>query len=121
DRRLHGIEPSGQTETNIVIFVQALAMDANAAQPLGKFGVVGENGATIAKTSERLGRKKAGRSGKPKRTEAPSLVARPERLRSVVENEHALGPGDRANRVVIGTLSEQIDRNHGPWLETKPC
>ena len=117
DRRLHGVEPPGQPETDIVVFVRTLAVDADAAQRLGKFGVVGEDRAAVAKTAERLGREKAGRGGEAEGAEPAALVAGAESLRGVVEHEQALGLGDRADRVMVGALPEQIDRNHRPRLE----
>ena len=59
DRRLHGVEPPGEPETDIVVFVGALAVDADAAQRLGKFGIVGEDRAAVAEAAERLGRERS--------------------------------------------------------------
>ena len=114
DRRLHGVEPPGQAEADIVVFVRALAVDANAAQRLGKLGIVGEDRAAVAEAAERLGREEAGRGGKAEGAEPAALVARAKTLRGVIEHEQALGFGDRADGVMVGALPEQIDRNNRP-------
>src|SRR5467141_2840360 len=64
DRRLHGVEPPGEPETNIVVFVRTLAVNADAAQRLREFGIVGENRSAVAKAAQRLGGKKARRGDK---------------------------------------------------------
>ena len=92
-------------------------MDAHAAQRLGEVGVVGEDRTAIAIAAERLGREEAGGGGKPAGAEPPSLVAGAKALGGVVEHEHALFSGDRGDRIVIGRLAEQIDRDHRLQLQ----
>src|ERR1700692_2492470 len=75
DRGLDGVEPTGKAETNIVVLVGALAVDADAAQRLREPGIVGENRPTIAKAAERLGRKKTGRGNEAEGAETAALVA----------------------------------------------
>src|SRR5439155_25984838 len=60
DRRLPGAETPGQAKAHIVVFVGALAVNADAAQRLGKFVIIGKDGATIAEAAERLGGEEAG-------------------------------------------------------------
>ncbi len=48
----------------------------------------------------------------PKRAELAALVGGAETLRGVVEHEQALGLRDRGDRIVIGALAEQVDRDH---------
>ena len=98
---------------------RALAVDADAAQGLRKFRVVGEDRAAVAEAAERLCREKAGRGGKAEGAEAAALVARAEALRGVVEHEQALGFGDRGDGVMVGALPEQVDRDHRPRLEAE--
>jgi hypothetical protein len=112
DRRLHGVEPPGKAEADIVVFVRTLAVDANAAQRGGEFGVVGENRPAVAEAAERLGRKEAGRGGEAEGTEPATLVAGAEGLGGVVEHEQALGGRDRFDGVMVGALPEQVDRDH---------
>ena len=54
---------------------------------------------------------------RPMRAEAAALVARAKRLRGVVEHKHSLGFGDRRDRIMVGGLPEQIDRNDRFRLE----
>src|SRR4029453_12474679 len=61
-RGLHRVEASGQSEGDIVVFVAAPAVAADAAQLCCEIGVVGEDRAAIAVAAERLGREEA-RSG----------------------------------------------------------
>ena len=55
---------AGQAEADIVVFVGALAVHANAAQRVRQLVIVGEDRAAIAVAAERLGREEAGRGGK---------------------------------------------------------
>ena len=117
DRRLHGVEPPGQAEADIVVFVRTLPVHANAAQRLGKLVIVGEDRAAVAEAAERLCREKAGRGGKAEGAEPAALVARAKALRGVIEHEQAFGLRDRGDRVMVGALSEQVDRDHRDRLE----
>jgi hypothetical protein len=117
DGRLHGIEPRGEPEANIVVFVRTLAVDPDAAQRCGKFRIVGEDRPAIAKTAERLCREKTGRGRKPEGADAPTPVARAKALRGVIENKEPIALRDRGNRIMVGALPEQIDRDHGHRLE----
>src|SRR6201999_1561951 len=105
-----GIEPPGQPETDVVVFVRALAMDADAAQRFSQRRIVGEDRSAVAETTKRLGREEAGRGDQAKATEAAAFVACAERLRGVVEHEQAFGFRDRADGIMVGALPEQIDR-----------
>src|SRR4051794_6082308 len=96
-------------------------MNPDAAQRLGQFVIVGDDGSTVAKTTEGFGGEKTGRGGKGQCSEPPALVVGPKGLRGVIENEQALGGRDRPNRVMISTLSEQIDGHDRFWFETKPA
>src|SRR5436305_5778300 len=95
DCSLHGVEPSRESEADIVVLVRALAVDANAAQCVRQLGIVGEYGTAVTVAAERLGRKKAGCGGEAERAETTTLVARAEALCGVIQNEQALGFGDR--------------------------
>ena len=74
-------------ETNVVVLVRALAVDADAAQLLRQFGIVGEDRSTVSEAAERLGRKETGRGRKTEGAETPALVARAKPLRGVIEHE----------------------------------
>ncbi len=63
DRGLHGVEPAGQAEPDVVVFVDALPVHADAAQRVGELVIVGEDRAAVAEAAERLGREEAGRGG----------------------------------------------------------
>ena len=117
DRRLHGVEASCQTKAHIVVFVGALAVNANAAQRLGKLVIIGKDGATIAEAAERFCREEAGRGRKSQRTDPAALVARTKTLGCVIEHEQALGLRDLGDRIVVGALAEQVDGDHGPGLQ----
>jgi hypothetical protein len=79
--------------------------------------IIGKDGAAIAEAAERLVVEEAGRGRKPKRADPAALVARAKTLRSVIEHEQALGLRDLGDRVVVGALAEQVDGDHGPWLQ----
>src|SRR5262249_16823582 len=84
DRRLDRVEPSVEPYSHAIIFVVALAVDAQAAHDRGKLVVVGEHGAAVAVNAERLCRKEAGRGRFGEGAEATVAVARPESLRGIV-------------------------------------
>ena len=88
-------------------------MHADAAELFGELVIVGEDRAAVAEAAERLGRKETGRGRKAEGAELAALVGRAKSLRGVVQHEQAFGLGDVADRVVIGALAEQIDRDHG--------
>ncbi len=111
------IEASGQAKAHIVVFVGALAVNADAAQRLGKLVVIGKDGATIAEAAERLGGEEAGRGRKAQRADPAALVARAKPLRGVIEHEQAFGLRDLGNCIMIGALAEQVDGNHGARLQ----
>ena len=117
DRGLHGVEPAGQAEPDVVVFVDALPVHADAAQRRRELVVIGEDRAAVAEAAERLCREEAGRGGESEGAELAALVAGAETLSGVIEHEQALGPRDLGDGVVIGGLAEQIDRNHRNRLE----
>ena len=49
--------------------------------------------------------------------EPAAFVAGAKALRGVIEHEQAFGFCDLGDRIVVGALAEQIDRNHGLRLE----
>ena len=86
---------------------------------VGEFGVVGENRAAVAKAAERFCREKAGRGREAEAAETAALVACAERLRGIIEHEQAFGFRDRGDRIMIGALPEQVDRDHRLRLEAE--
>ena len=92
-------------------------MNADAAQRLGKFVIIGKDGAAIAEAAERLCREEAGRGRKSQRADPAALVARAKTLRGVIEHEQALGLRDLGDRIMVGALAEQVDGDHGPGLQ----
>src|SRR6185437_12070261 len=106
DRGLHGVEPPGQAEADIVVSVGALPVRADAFQGLRKLRVVGKDRAAVAEAAERLGREEAGCGGKAEGAEAPALVACAKTLRGVIQHEQTLGFGDRGDRIMVGALAE---------------
>src|SRR6185312_16110598 len=105
---------------DIVVSVRTLAVRADAAQDPGKLRVVGEDRAAIAKTAERLGRKKAGRSRKSEGAETAAVVARAKGLAGVVEHEQALLARDGSDGIMIGALAEQVDRDDADRFQAEP-
>ena len=120
DRRLHGVEPPGEPEPDIVVFVGSLAMHADAAQVFHKLRIVGQDRAAVAETAERFRREKTRRGRKPKGPEPAALVTCAKALRGVVEHEQARFLRNRADRIVVGALPEQIDRDDRFRLEAEP-
>ena len=120
DGRLHGVEPAGQAEADVVVLVRALPMHANAAQGVGEIGVIGEDGAAVAVAAERLRREEAGRGDDAEAAEPPAPVGGAEGLGRVVQNEQSLGLGHRPDRIVVGALPEQVDGDDALRLEAEP-
>ena len=117
DRGLHGVEPAGQAEADVVVFVDALPVHADAAQRRRELVVIGEDRAAVAEAAERLCREEAGRGRQRQRAELAALVARAKPLCGVVEHEQAFSLGDLGDGVAIGRLAEQVDRNDRDRLE----
>ena len=112
DRGLDGIEPRGETDTHIVVFVAALAVHAQAAQRVGKSVVVGHHRAAVAVAAERLGREETGRRRVAEGAEPAVVVDRaesPARHRRESNRFSALAAA--AIAAVVGRQAEQIDRN----------
>src|SRR4029077_2694923 len=63
-RRLDRIETRGEPDARGIVFVDALAMYAEASHPRGQIVVVGEDRPAVAIAAERLGWKEAGRGGR---------------------------------------------------------
>src|SRR5262245_45665678 len=95
-------------------------MHADAAQVFRKLRIVGQDRSAVAETTERFCREKAGRGREPKGTELAALVARAKALRGIIEYEQARFLRNRADRVVVGAVPEQIDRDHRFRLEAEP-
>jgi hypothetical protein len=96
DRGLHGVQSRGQAEADVVVFLGALPVNANAAQALCEIGVVGENRAAVAVAAERLCGKEAGRRGKTERAELAALVGGAERLCGVVQHKQVFASATSA-------------------------
>ena len=118
---LHGVEAPGQAKTNVVVFFRALSVHADAPQRLRSFASSGENRAAIAEAAERLGGKEAGRGRVAEGAELAALVARAKGLRGIIEHEQALVLRDRGNRIMVGALAKQVDRDDRARLQAKPA
>ena len=103
----------------IVFVAGVLAVHAQAFHPRRQRVVVGEHGAAVAVTAERLCRKEARRRRVGQRAELAAAIGGAERLRRVVEHFDAVRGGDRRNGIVIGRQAEQIDRDHGFRLQAE--
>ncbi len=119
DRGLDRIEAGRHADTDVVVFIAALPVHAQAQQRFGEFVVVGEHRAAVAVAAERLGREKAGGGGVTEGAERAAFIGATEALRGVVEHEQIGGLDDLRDRVVIRRQAEQIDRNDGLRLETE--
>ncbi len=105
------VEPPGDADANGIVFVGALAMDAQALHLAGEFVVIGEHGTAVAVAAERLGREKTRRARRRQRAEPAAAIGGAESLRGIIEHEHAVLGGDGANGVVVGGQPEQIHRD----------
>ena len=117
-RRLDGVEPAVEADAGAIVFVAALAVDAQAAQHRRKLVVVGENGAAVAVAAERLGGKEARCRRRRDRAQPAVPVGCAKSLRRIVKDEQAVRCRDRGNALMVGRLAEEIDWNHG--LRVKP-
>ena len=111
DRRLDGVEARGKADADIVVFVAALAVHAQAAQGIGHISVVGKHRAAVAIAAERLCGEEAGGGRVAESAEPAVIVDRAEGLRGIVENKQVFRLSRRSNRIVIGRQPEQIDRD----------
>jgi hypothetical protein len=94
-------------------------MHTQAAQDFGQLVIIGEHRAAVAVAAERLRREEARRSRPGQRAQFAIAIGRTERLRGVIDHEQLLRLRDRRNGVVVGRLTEQIDRDHGFRLEAE--
>src|SRR5207244_8891788 len=93
DRGVHGVESSGEAKADIVVFIGALAVHADAAQRVREFVVIGEDRPAVTEAAERFGGKEARRGRKPEGAELAALVAGAKALRRVVKHEQPFGLG----------------------------
>ena len=70
-----------------IVFIDALAVHAQALEARGERVVVGKDGAAVAIAAERLGREEARRGRGGERAELAALIGRAEGLRRVVEHQ----------------------------------
>ncbi len=109
---------AGQAEADVVVFVRALAVDADAAQRLGQFGIVGEDRAAVAEAAERLGRERSWSRSQGRRCRAAGpCSSRRNPCAASSSTNMPSASATAAMRVMVGALPEQIDRNDGPRLE----
>ncbi len=109
-RGLDGVEPRGEADPHVVIFVAALAVHPQADERLRHLRIVGEDGAAVAVAAERLRRKEARGGGVGERADLAVADRRAEALGGVVEHEQLLFRRDRVERVMLGRKPEQVDR-----------
>ena len=57
---MQGIHPSVEPQTHVVVFVRALAMNADGSHSLGEMRIIREYRTAVSITTQRLGREKAG-------------------------------------------------------------
>ena len=116
DRRLDGIEPRGETDADIVVFIAPLPVHTQASEGVGNAVIVGHHRAAVAIATERLGGEKTGRRGVAKGAQAPIVVGRAKALGSIIKNEQIFGLRRGCNRAVVGRQAEQIHGNDRFWL-----
>ncbi len=93
-------------------------MVANHPQPLSQFGIAGETGPAVAISAQVFGREKAGRANGAHGSRLfPSAIgglpARPDGLRSVLDQREAIGFRQRAQAGHVRTLSIQVNGQDG--------
>src|SRR5262249_18535148 len=111
NRRLDRVETRGQSNPHIVILIAAVAVHAQAPEGIRKLAVVGDHRAAVAVTTERLGRKKAGRRSLAESSKSAVVVDCAKTLRSVIKYQEIFGLCHSGDNCVIGRQAEKVDRN----------
>src|SRR5665647_2977782 len=104
DRGLHGVEPRCQANPNIVVFIAAVTVHAQAAHHVGQFCVVCHHRATVAIAAERFCRKETGRGGVPTKA-ATSAVAQ-----NVNDGHSTASPVQSTSQGAWGSLRRRLFR-----------
>ena len=109
--RLNGIETRSEADADIVIFIAAVPMHAQASERVCHSVVIGHHRTAVAITTERLGGEETGRRGVTKSAQSTVVVGRTKALSGIIENEQAFGFRRHSNRAVVSRQPEQVNRN----------
>ena len=112
DRRLQRVEARIHADADIVVFVVALAVEAQRADEIGRRVIVGDDRAAVAVAAERLGGKETRGGEIADRPGAPALVGRAIALRRIADQRQPARLAEGLDRIVIRGLAEQVDRDH---------
>ena len=88
----------------------------STATPLG---VIGEDGAAIPVTAERLGREKARRGEPGERPDTPAVAGPAEALRRIGDDAKPLGRGHGLDGAVVRRVAEEVHRDHRPRFQAQ--
>jgi len=103
-----------ETEVAADVFVHigaALAVVAEDFEQLRLFGIVAGHHSAVAEAAEVLAREEREAAVVADRADAAALVLRTDRLAGVFDDDEVVLFGDRHDRVHIGGLAEEVDRN----------
>ena len=110
DGGLDGIE--SRVEADLVVMVLGLhAMDPQPSQGSAQEWVIGRHHPTIAEAAQVLGGVEAERGGLAEPAGPASLVGRTDRLGGILQHEQAVMPRDLVDRVHVGGLTVEMDRD----------
>src|SRR5438067_6483554 len=112
ERRLEAVEPLVPARE----LVLALSRLPDVAEGTGLGGdrfVRGAYGPSIAQGSEVLARIEAECRGRPEGPGAAAAPCRPVGLRGILEHREAVAGGEGIDRVHVGRLAVEVDRQHG--------
>src|SRR6185312_8579756 len=94
------------------VAILPLTMHPQRAQDLRQSSIFGENRTAVAVAAERLGGEEACRGRQTDSADLAAAVARAEGLGRVREHPEPLLAADGLDLIVVGRLTEKIDRNY---------
>ena len=109
DGGLESVEAGVESDTDIVVFLGALAMDAVGVGQLGPVVIVGEEGSAIAIAAEGLGGEEGGGGDVAERTRTTAVDGSSEALSTVLEDEEVVLVGNATQLGIVGGQAKQVD------------
>ena len=113
DSGLEGVE-SGVDPNLVMVILRLHPVDAQPGERPAEVGVIGGHQAAVAESAQVLGGVEAERRGLAEPAGATPLIRGPDGLGGVFENEEPVSAGDLVDRVHVGGLAVEVDRDDRP-------